>query len=151
MKLTVIVYVQNSTQKSLESTLKSIKNSTVNDYEIITLDDGSAESYKEIADKYSSKYVKTEKRGAFASKLFAIEIARGDYIAFCEAGQSVTFNYYLPMLENAYANEADIICSGIAYEYNGVKFTCNESVECKELDVNKIYKVSLMKTAKKEL
>ncbi len=151
MKLTVVVYVQNSTNECLQSTLKSIKASTAKDYEIIVLDDGSNNSYKEIADKNGARYVKTEKRGAFASKLFAIEIAKGEYITFLNAGQEVTFNYYLPMLEGAALKNADIVCSGIAYEYKGVKFTCNEGDDTNELDINKVYSVALLKRAKKEL
>ena len=77
MKLTVVVYAQNAEQNSLSATLKSLKNSTLKDYEALILDDGSESCYIDLAKKYNVRYVKTEKRGALASRLYALMIAFG--------------------------------------------------------------------------
>lgn len=151
MKLTVVVYAQNAEQNSLSATLKSLKNSTLKDYEALILDDGSKESYLDLAKKYNASYVKTEKRGALASRLYALMIAKGEYITFLNAGQEVTFNYYAPMLELASAMGLDLMCGDVAYSYNGVKFTCNENaLQCVSL-ANKIYRVSALKLAKRDI
>ncbi len=151
MKLTVVVYAQDVAECDLATTLKSIKSSTTRDYETLILDDGSENSYLDLAKSYNARYVKTEKRGPLASRLFAIEIAKGDYIAFLNAGQEVTFNYYAPMLEVAYASDLDLVCGEVAYNYGGVKFTCNENALQSSSLANKLYKVSTLRYAKRDI
>lgn len=151
MKFTAVIYAQNAKEAELEATLKALKGSTLADYEVLALDDGSDRSYKELAEKYKARYVKTEKRGALASYLYALEIAKGEYITFIKSGEHATFNYYMPMLDMAYSKNADVVCGDIAYEYEGVKFTCNEDSGASFSCASKIYRVSALKKAKIEL
>lgn len=173
MKLTVVIYAQNTASELVEKSLKAVYGSTLNDYEVLLLDDGSANAYTELAEKYGARYVRTEKRGAFASRLYSVEIANGEYIAFANAGNTATFNYYMPMLDKATEAGADIVINDIAYEVNGVKLISGAEV-AKDYDLcgkeildelvhdhartyayyslyNKIFKKSVLKKMKREL
>ena len=173
MKLTVVIYAQDTARELVEKSLKAVYGSTLNDYEVLLLDDGSANAYTELAEKYGARYVRTEKRGAFASRLYSVEIANGEYIAFANAGNTATFNYYMPMLEKANEADADIVINDIAYEVNGVKLVSSAEV-AKDYDLcdkdildelvhdhartyayyslyNKIFKKSVLKKMKREL
>lgn len=173
MKLTVVIYAQGTGNEHLEKTLKSVCGSTLNDYEVLLLNDGSEKDYTELVSKYGIRYVKTEKRGALASRLYAIEIANGEYIAFVNAAERVTFNYHMPMLERAYEADADVVINDIAYEVNGVKAVsraeCEKSYELENEAIlnelvadhartyayysiyNKIFKRAVLKKMKAEL
>ena len=62
MKLSVIICVYNTEKSYLEKCLDSISSSTLHDYEIVIIDDGSTEDYSEILTKYKVKYSKTENK-----------------------------------------------------------------------------------------
>ena len=150
MRLSIVVYAQSVTNDCLEATLSSIKGCGAYDYEVVIVDDGSEQNYSELAQKYGAKYVKTQKRGAFAQKLYAIEIVNGEYVSFLDAGNTVTFNFYTRMLGEAQKVDG-VVCSGIAYVQNGVKFTYNQPEDDRSILANKIYKLDVLKAAKKQL
>jgi len=124
MRLSVIVCVYNTEKKYFEECLKSIRNSTLNDYEILVIDDGSTVDYSDLVEKYEPRYVKTDNRGLFASRMFAITIAKGDYVAFVDSDDTVSFNYHLPMLNKAEANDLDVVINDWAFHTERTRFFC---------------------------
>ena len=62
MKLSLIVCIYNTPKEYFESSLKSVYHSTLKDFEVIVIDDGSTVDYSEIVKKYNPVYVKTENR-----------------------------------------------------------------------------------------
>jgi glycosyltransferase involved in cell wall biosynthesis len=125
MKLTAIIYANEQDKKQMENCISSIYASTLTDYEIIVINDGEND-YSEITSKYGAKQVRTEKRGAFASKLYAITLANGEYVAFLEPDSYVTFNYFNPMVDFAAKNGLDILKNGWAIDYEGAKCTSDK-------------------------
>ena len=97
MKLSIVVCVYNTKREYFDACLKSIRESTLKkeDYELLVVDDGSSEDYSEIIEKYDPVYVKTDNRGLLSARLYAIMIAKGEYIAFCDADDTVSLNYLL--------------------------------------------------------
>ena len=88
VNISVIVPVYNS-ERYLEKTLNSILKQSFRDFELILVDDGSADLSGEICDKYSEKdkriVVIHKKNGGICSARNAgMEIAKGRYIAFCD-------------------------------------------------------------------
>lgn len=131
MKLSIIVCLYNTKREYLEKCLSSIRTSTLNekDYEILLIDDGSTEDYSDIINTYKPVYVKTENRGHFASRLYGIMIAKGEYIAFCDSDDEVSLNYYLPMLRKIENSGSDIVLNDWAfYTESGRSYCPNDIV-----------------------
>ena len=115
MKLSVIVCLYNTDKEKFDKCLNSIATSTLKDYEVLVIDDGSSENYDEILEKHHPVYVKTQNRGHFAARLFALTIARGEYVAYVDSDDTVTFNYHKPMVECAIKNNLDIVINDWAF------------------------------------
>ena len=126
MKLSVIVCLYNTNRKYFEDCLFSITNSTLDkkDYEILVIDDGSDSDYSDITEKYGARLIKTENRGIFRARLLGIEEALGDYVAFVDSDDSVTFNYHLPMLLEAEEKGLDVCFNDWAFNSERTKYVC---------------------------
>ena len=177
MKLSIVVCLYNTNKEYFDKCLASIRANTLKkeEYELIVLDDGSEIKYDEILKKYDPVYVKTENRGLLASRLYAIMIAKGEYVAFCDADDTVSFNYYEPMLDVAQRENADVVINDWAFETQATKYACdgdrtvNENLKFEGEDIltffasgkgrahsyfvqwNKIFKRSLLLKAKAEI
>ncbi len=134
MKLSIIVCLYNTKKEYFDECLKSIRQSSLKkeDYELIVIDDGSSQRYDEILKKYDPVYVKTDNRGLMATRLFGIMIAKGEYIAFCDADDTVSFNYHAPMLKKAYKENADIVINDWAFDTHATKYACGDDRTIKE-------------------
>lgn len=136
MKLSVIVCVYNTEKKYFEECLKSIRNSTLKDYEILVIDDGSTVDYSDLVGKYEPRYVKTENRGLFASRMYAVTIAKGDYVAFVDSDDTVSFNYHLPMLDKAEVLDLDVVINDWAFHTERTRYFCvNDPLICEDVSV----------------
>lgn len=113
MKLSIIICVYNTPIKYLEECLESIRGSTVSalgdDYEICMVDDGSEIDYSELIKKYGVRVKKTENKGIFSARMTGARMASGEYAIYCDSDDTVSFNYYLPMVEKAEDTGADIV------------------------------------------
>ena len=89
VKLSVIIPVYND-EKYLRECLDSVCNQTLDDIEIICINDGSTDSSPEILNEYSQAderiiIINQENRGPAASRNNGLDIAKGEYIAFLDA------------------------------------------------------------------
>lgn len=134
MKLSIIVCLYNTKKEYFDACLKSIRQSSLKkeDYELIVIDDGSSQKYDEIIEKYNPVFVKTENRGLLCARLYGVMIAKGDYITFCDADDTVSFNYHAPMLKKAYTENADIVINDWAFNTSTTKYACGEDKTIKE-------------------
>ena len=136
MKLSIVICVYNTPKKYLRACFESIRSSTISkyadEYEICMVDDGSSEDYSDLIAEFSINAIKTENRGIFASRSLGVKIAQGDYIIFCDSDDTVSFNYYLPMLELAEGKNVDIVINDWAYNVNDLKYYCKSDVTIKE-------------------
>ena len=118
MRLSIVICVYNTEKSLLSECLESITDSTLleirDGYEICIIDDGSGTDYSAIAKKYGAKLKKIENRGIFAARGAGLDMARGDYVCFCDSDDTVSHDYYLPMLKRAESTGADIIINGWA-------------------------------------
>ena len=126
MKLSVIICVYNTEKKYFEECLKSIRNSTLSDYEILVIDDGSNIDYSDVIEKFEPRYVKTPNRGLFASRMYALTIANGDYVAFVDSDDTVSFNYHMPMVEKAQVLGLDMVINDWAFHTERTRYYCTE-------------------------
>lgn len=132
MKLSIIICLYNSDKTLLEECIKSIKMSTLApgaaagiDYEICAYDDGSSIDYSDLVQMYGLKYKRAENKGIFGARLAALDMAEGEYIAFVDSDDTVSFNYHRPMVEKADTLEADIIINDWAFNTRSARYYCS--------------------------
>lgn len=103
-KVSVIIPVYNS-EEYIEECLNSILRQTLNDIEIICINDGSTDKSVDILQRFCNidsriNIIDQENQGAGASRNHGMEVAKGEYLSFLDAD-----DYYEPdMLERAYEN-----------------------------------------------
>lgn len=139
MKLSIIICLYNSDRRYFEQCVRSIRESTLSpggdggaDYELCVYDDGSTVDYSDIVEKYSLRYEWHENRGILGARLAALEMARGEYIAFVDSDDSVSFNYHRPMLERAEAVGADVVLNDWAFDTFTAKYICSNDMTVSE-------------------
>ena len=121
MKLSIIICVYNTKEEYVDECLSSIHSSTVSDFEIIFVDDGSTVDYSSILKKYIPRYIRTENQGLLRARFAGVREARGDYIAFVDSDDTVSINYHAPMLLAAERENADIVFNDWAFDFGGSK------------------------------
>lgn len=128
-KVSVIIPVYNI-EKYLRQCLESACNQTLEDIQVIAIDDGStdssAEICRELLEKYPTKmeYHYKENGGSASARNLGLEYARGEYIGFIDSDDWVEPDMYEKMYACAVRNDADMVfcrvfeeeCPG-AYEY----------------------------------
>ena len=98
----------------LRKCLDSVVNQTLNNVEIIFIDDGSTDGSSEICLEYVNKdsriiYYKKENEGLAAARQDGIERASGEYIGFVDSDDWLEPNMYERMYEEAIKENADIV------------------------------------------
>lgn len=117
MKLSVIVPVYNmAADGKLEYCLDSLVNQTIEDYEIIAVDDCSTDNSLEILRSYEKRYpgkIKViaspinKKQGG--AKNLGLEAAKGEWIGFIDSDDWITCDYYEKLLKKAEETGADMV------------------------------------------
>ena len=122
MKLSIIVPVYN-TEKYLDKCLNKILNSTLSDYELIVINDGTKDNSEDIILKYQEMfnekmiYIKKENTGLSDTRNIGIKKAQGEYIAFLDSDDYIEPDMYEKMLRKAYESSYDMVVCDILYVY----------------------------------
>lgn len=122
MKVSVIVPVYN-TERYLEKCLCSLVNQTLEDIEIIIVNDGSTDDSQSIIDKYVKKYPRKvnsyvkENGGLSDARNYGISKAIGDFIGFVDSDDFVDTNMYMKLYDAALNEGADIVECGYMNYY----------------------------------
>ena len=122
MKLSVIVPVYN-VEQYLARCMDSLVRQTLDDMEILVVDDGSTDGSSEIARKYENDYpekvkVLTKKNGGLSSaRNAAMEVAQGDYLGFVDSDDWVDTDMYQVMYDAAVREDADIVICDMEEHY----------------------------------
>jgi len=165
MKVSVIVPVYN-VEKYLEKCLNSLVNQTLEDIEIIVVNDGTKDNSQKIIDKYTKKYPKKvkgyikENGGLSSARNYGLKYASGEYIAFVDSDDYVELDMYEKMYNKAISENFDIVACDLFYVYDDKKveafsnlnndiFT-QEEIKQSMINIypsawNKIYKKDLFK------
>ena len=137
MKLSLIICIYNTERHYFDECLSSVflslralsvSKAQNRDFEVCVIDDGSEFDYSDILKKYPLRYLKTENRGIFMARLKGIEMALGEYIAFVDSDDLVSFNYHAPMLFAAEERGLDVVINDWAFKSaRSVYFCKNDS------------------------
>uniref|UniRef100_UPI0040564274 glycosyltransferase family 2 protein n=1 Tax=Acetatifactor sp. TaxID=1872090 RepID=UPI0040564274 len=117
MKLSIIVPVYNMAgDGKLQFCLESLLNQTINDYEIIAVDDASADNSAEILRDYEKRYPERmrviclpENHRQGGAKNAGLDVAQGEYIGFTDSDDFVAPDMFDKMLKRAEETGADIV------------------------------------------
>ena len=120
-KVSVIVPVYN-VEKYIEKCLDTLVSQTLDDIEIILVNDGSTDSSKEKIEPYINKYsniqyLEKENGGLSSARNFGIKYARGEYIAFLDSDDYIEKNMYEDMYTVAKQNDSDMVECDFIWEY----------------------------------
>ena len=125
--LSVIVPVYN-TEKWLARCLDSILHQSYKNIELICVDDASPDGCGKILENYAAidsrvKVVKHKKnRGLFRARVTGLNAANGAYIAFVDSDDSVSCDWFRPLIKKAEKEDADMVLGNtINVDENGVK------------------------------
>lgn len=120
-KVSIVIPVYNM-QKYLDKCMDSVLAQTLQDIEIVLVDDGSSDDSPEICDAYAQKdkrvKVVHKENGGLTSawKRGSLE-ATGDYIGYVDSDDYIENDMYERMYERAVATDADIVCCGLTHLY----------------------------------
>lgn len=134
-KISVIIPVYN-VEKFLRRCLDSIINQTMNDIEIILIDDGSTDNSGNICDEYAEKddriiVIHKENGGVSSARNKGLDIASGEYVTFVDSDDYIDNNMYEVLYRNVIEKSVDI--SACCYEYidkNNKSLYNKDKIEC---------------------
>lgn len=122
MKLSIIVPVYN-TERYLMQCLDSLVHQTLDEMEILVVDDGSTDSSREIIEKYAETYPKKicafykENGGQASARNYALARAKGDYLGFVDSDDWVDLSMYRTMWQQAETEKLDIVVCDMEDHY----------------------------------
>ena len=121
-KVSVIVPVYN-VEKYVLRCLSSLENQTLQDIEIIVVNDGSKDKSKELILKFKENYnnivyVEKENGGLSDARNYGMNFAKGEYIAFLDADDFVDYTTYEKMYKKAIEEKADYVECDFYWAYH---------------------------------
>ena len=136
-KVSVIVPIYN-VEKYLDRCVQSLLHQSLNDIEIILVDDGSPDCCPQMCDEYAKsdkriKVIHKENAGLGFARNSGLDIATGEYIAFVDSDDYVDIHMYEYLYKRAKEADYDIVYSGVIKEWYGGKIS-------KSFISNKIYR-----------
>lgn len=116
-KLSIVAAVYNL-EKYLPRCLDSLVNQTLQEIEILCVDDGSTDSAPQIIDEYAQKYPDKVKAfhksngGEFTTRNYGLERATGEYVTFVDTDDWVEPDWAEKLYNAAKKNDADLaVCA----------------------------------------
>lgn len=116
-KISVIIPVYN-TEKYLRKCLDSVVNQTLEDIEIICVNDGSTDSSLKILEEYVQKdnrvrVISQENQGVSIARNTGIKTSTADFIMFLDSDDTIEFNTLELSFAKITKTNADICCFGL--------------------------------------
>jgi len=118
-KISIIVPVYN-VEKYIERCINSLRKQSIEDIEIILVDDSSTDLSLEICKKAANedsriKIIHKVNEGAGKARNAALEAATGEYIGFVDSDDFVDINMFKTLYEKAMEYNSDLIISGVLF------------------------------------
>ena len=133
-KVSVIVPVYRA-EDYLERCVGSLRGQTLEELEIILVDDGSPDGCPALCDRYAAedgriRVIHQSNQGQGLARNRGLEIASGDYIGFVDADDCVLPEMVQALYEAAEQYRADLVLSGIRHR-GGIMFDAGDEEELK--------------------
>ena len=112
MKFSIVVPVYN-VEKYIDKCLKSIKNQSYKNFEVIIVNDGSKENEEKIINKYLSdkrfSYYKKKNGGLSDARNYGVKYITGDYLIFIDSDDYIEKDLLKQIDKNLKDNKVDIL------------------------------------------
>lgn len=150
IKVSIIIPIYN-TEKYLTKCLKSVISQTLQDIEIICVNDGSTDDSLIIINKYAKldsriKIVDKENGGLVSARKSGVEIAQGKYIGYVDSDDWIEPEMFEILYKYAEKYKVDLVSSGYIFEgdyiseyFDGVKEGLYSGEDILYLRENTIY------------
>lgn len=109
MKLSIIIPVYN-TEQTLGRCINSVLQSSLNNFEIILINDGSTDNSANICESYKNSYpqqiqvIHQKNQGLSAARNAGLDISKGQYITFIDSDDYISKDLYCHLLEQLNVN-----------------------------------------------
>ena len=123
MKVSVIVPVYN-TEDYLARCLDSLVNQTLEEVEILVINDGSTDDSQRVIDDYAKRYpgkitpLAKKNGGLSDTRNFGIAHATGDFLSFVDSDDYVDLDMLERMHSKATTTGSDVVCCQITYAWS---------------------------------
>lgn len=119
--ISISVPVYNA-EKYLRQCLDSLVNQTLQDIEIVIVNDGSTDSSETICREYAEKdsrivLICKENGGSASARLVALQASKGKFFCACDADDWVEPDMYEKLYEKAIETDADVVMCDYYSEY----------------------------------
>lgn len=116
-KISVIIPVYN-TERTLNRCVESVREQTLQDIEIILVDDGSPDNAGALCDDFAAldariKVIHKENGGLSSARNAGMEIATGEYIGFVDSDDYIHPQMYEKLYERITADDSDVCLCGL--------------------------------------
>ncbi len=143
MKVSVIVPVYN-VEKYIDKCLESLEKQTLKDFEVIIVNDGTKDNSEAIIKKYLArnknfKYYKKENGGLSDARNYGLKYASGEYIAFLDSDDYISFEAYEKMYNKAKTNDYDIVVCDLNYVYPDKIVRAYSNIKDDTMDIKKTF------------
>lgn len=114
IKVSVIIAAYNM-EKYIEACVESLLKQTLNEIELLIVDDGSKDGTLAIIKEYEAKYpdkvkvLPKENGGLSSARNWGMAYAKGEYVGFVDSDDWVDENMYKRMYDKAKSEDADIV------------------------------------------
>lgn len=120
-----IVVPMYGVEQYVDKCVESLLNQTLQEIEIILVDDGSPDRSGKIADSYAKKdhrvkVIHQKNAGLGPARNSGIKVAKGEYIGFVDSDDWVNTQMFAKLYEAATKNNSDIVVSGHCDFTNGI-------------------------------
>ena len=138
-KISIIIPVYN-TEQYFERCINSVLSQSYRELEVIVVDDGSPGNICEIMQPILARDSRVhlvrhkQNRGLFRARVTGMAAATGDYVAFLDSDDYVSFDFYRSLLCRAVKNKADIVIGKTGWDENGEKYVYNLHDSCFQFD-----------------
>lgn len=147
-KVSIIIPAYNA-ERYIQRCLNSIIGQSLSDIEIIVINDGSNDKTLEILREYKKKdqrikVISQKNAGVSASRNNGLIVARGKYVAFCDADDYLNTNYIEALYSTAKTNDLDIIKSSFKTAGSNDEITTHAIIKrdfalLSKKDINEIF------------
>ena len=117
IKVSVIVPIYN-VEHYLKRCLESLVNQTLQDFQLILVNDGSTDSSQQIIDEYKKIYPEKiialikDNGGLSDARNFGLSYAKGEYIAFVDSDDYVDHTFLEKMYNKAITTQSEVVVCG---------------------------------------
>ncbi len=143
-KVSVIVPAYNA-EKHIANTIESLLKQTIDDFEIILVNDGSSDNTINILKKYEEKYdqivvIDQKNSGPGGARNAGIKVASGEYIGFLDSDDTQDKTMYENMYNKAKEKNYDMVVCDTTTVYPNKKVLVESGITKSTNDKNQIKK-----------